>query len=64
MAQHHEDDIQVVPDPGTEPDAVVSGTADVLDTWLWRRGPGDEIHLAGDLAIVDRFRSAIHHPIE
>ncbi len=62
--EHHEDDINVVPDPGTEPDAVVSGTADVLLTRLWRRGPGDEIHLAGDLAIVDRFRSAIHHPIE
>ena len=62
--EHHEDDIHVVPDPGIEPDAVVSGTADVLLARLWRRGPGDDIHLAGDLAIVDHFRSAIHHPID
>ncbi|MFN8195155.1 MAG: maleylpyruvate isomerase N-terminal domain-containing protein [Nocardioidaceae bacterium] len=62
--EHHQDDIHVVTDPGEEPDAVVSGTAAVMLARLWRRGPGDDIHLAGDLAIVDRFRSAIHHPIE
>jgi len=32
-------DLQVVPDPGTEPDAVVEGTADDLDAWLWHRRP-------------------------
>ncbi|MEZ5194798.1 MAG: hypothetical protein R2734_21540, partial [Nocardioides sp.] len=62
--EHHEDDIHVVADPGVEPDAVVSGPADVMLLRLWRRGPGDEIQLAGDLAMVDHFRAAIHHPIE
>jgi len=61
---YHEDDISVVSDPGVEPDAVVSGTAGVLLARLWRRGSGDDIHLAGDMRLVDRFRSAIHHPIE
>lgn len=62
--EYHEDDISVVADPGIEPDAVVSGTASVLLARLWRRGPGDDIHLAGDMQLVDRFRAAIHHPIE
>lgn len=60
---HHEDDIQVVADPGVEPDAVVSGEAGVLLARLWRRGPGDDLKVTGDLAIVDHFRAAIHHPI-
>lgn len=61
---HHEDDIHVVGDPGVEPDAVVEGTAEQLDLRLWRRGDGDDIHLHGDLSIVDHFRRAIHAPIE
>jgi uncharacterized protein (TIGR03083 family) len=60
---HDEDDLQVVGDPGVEPDAVISGTAEVLDARIWRRGDGAEIHLAGDLKIVDRFRAIIHQPI-
>jgi uncharacterized protein (TIGR03083 family) len=61
--EHEEDDLHVVSDPGVEPDAVISGTAEVLDARIWRRGDGAETHLAGDLAIVDRFRSIIHQPI-
>jgi uncharacterized protein (TIGR03083 family) len=60
---HEEDDIHVVADPGVEPDAVISGTAEALDTRLWRRADGAETHLAGDLEIVDRFRAVINQPI-
>ena len=60
---YDDDDIAVVDDPGTEPDAVISGDAATLDAWLWRRGDGATIHLAGDLEIVDHFRQVIHHPI-
>ena len=61
--EHDEDDLHVVADPGVEPDAVISGTAEVLDARIWRRGDGAETHLAGDLEIVDRFRAIIHQPI-
>ncbi len=60
---HDEDDIHVVADPGVEPDAVISGSAEVLDARIWRRGDGADTHLAGDLAIIDRFRAVIHQPI-
>ena len=60
---HDEDDLHVVADPGVEPDAVISGPAEVLDARIWRRGDGAETHLAGDLAIIDRFRAVIHQPI-
>jgi uncharacterized protein (TIGR03083 family) len=61
---HHEDDIRVVSDPGVEPDAVVTGPAGVVDARLWRRGDGDAVHVSGDRAIIDHFRTAIHHPID
>ncbi|HET6165575.1 MAG TPA: maleylpyruvate isomerase family mycothiol-dependent enzyme [Nocardioides sp.] len=61
--EHEEEDIHVVADPGVEPDAVISGTAEVLDTRLWRRADGAETHLAGSLEIVDRFRKVVHQPI-
>ncbi len=61
--EHEEDDIRVVADPGVEPDAVVSGTAEALDARIWRRSDGADTHLAGDLHIVDKFRSVIHQPI-
>ena len=60
---HDEDDLHVVTDPGVEPDAVISGTAEALDARLWRRADGAETHLTGDLGIVDRFRAVIHQPI-
>ena len=62
--RYDEDDIAVVPDPGTDPDAVISGRAETLLARLWRRGDGADIHLAGDLRVVDRFRTAIHHPLD
>lgn len=60
---HDDDDLHVVDDPGVEPDAIISGTAEALDARLWRRADGAETHLAGNLEIVDRFRSIIHQPI-
>jgi uncharacterized protein (TIGR03083 family) len=62
--RYEEDDIHVVADPGVEPDAVIEGTASTLLARLWRRGDGADIHLAGDMEIIDHFRTAIHHPIE
>ena len=61
--EHEEDDIHVVADPGVEPDAVISGTAESMDARIWRRADGAETHLAGSLEIVDRFRRIIHQPI-
>lgn len=60
---HHEDDIRVVEDPGTEPDAVVEGPAPALLAWLWRRGDDSETKVHGDKAMYDHFRLAVNHPI-
>ncbi len=62
--QHYdEDDIGVVADPETEPDAVVEGPAAALDAWLWRRRDDDGIHVHGDRGVYDRFREVVSHPI-
>jgi uncharacterized protein (TIGR03083 family) len=61
--EHEEDDMHVVADPGVEPDAVISGTAEAIDARIWRRSDGAETHLAGSLEIIDRFRAVIHQPI-
>ena len=60
---HDEEDIAVVDDPGTEPDAVISGASDALLLRFWRRGDGAATHLAGNLEIVDHFRRIVHQPI-
>ena len=60
---HDEEDIEVVEDPGTEPDAVISGPSDALLLRFWRRGDGAQTHLAGNLEIVDHFRRIIHSPL-
>jgi len=62
--RYEEDHISVVDAPEVEPDAVISGSAEELLARLWRRGDGADIHLAGDMGIVDRFRAAIHRPID
>jgi uncharacterized protein (TIGR03083 family) len=63
--EHHDvEDINVVPDPGTEPEAVVSGPAAALDAWLWKRGDDREILVTGDPGIRDRFRACVDHPID
>jgi uncharacterized protein (TIGR03083 family) len=60
---YDEGDVNVVDDPGTEPDAVVAGPAAALNIWLWRRGQDEEIHVSGDRRIYDRFRLAVNQPI-
>ncbi len=61
---YDQDDISVVPDPGHEPAAVVSGRATELDTWLWRRSDGAGISVTGDRDVCDRFRIAVNHPLD
>jgi uncharacterized protein (TIGR03083 family) len=60
---HDLDDISVVPDPGTEPDVVVSGTAGPLDAWLWRRADDSEVTVSGDRRVYDLFRRCVDQPI-
>jgi uncharacterized protein (TIGR03083 family) len=61
---HEEEDLHVVPDPGQEPDAVIeAASAAALDLRLWKRGPGDDFHLAGDRSMVSRVRAITHAPI-
>lgn len=48
---------------GTEPDAVVAGTAADLVAWLWRRRDGEGIEVTGDQDIYDRFRALTNQPI-
>ncbi|WP_110181449.1 maleylpyruvate isomerase family mycothiol-dependent enzyme [Nocardioides solisilvae] len=60
---HDEDDLAVVPDPGTEPDAVVEGTAGDLDRWLWHRAADDVVHVAGDPGVLALLRGVLSQPI-
>jgi uncharacterized protein (TIGR03083 family) len=60
---YDEDDIRVVDDPGTDPDAVIEGPAGALDAWLWRRGDDSAVRVHGDKAVYDHFRLAVNHPI-
>ncbi len=61
---HYDDnDINVVPDPGTDPDIVIAGPAGPLNAWLWRRGDGADISITGEGPTLDHFREAVSHPI-
>lgn len=60
---HDEDDFHVVADPGIEPDAVLEATAEEMDLRLWKRGTGEQFHVAGDRTMIARLRRAIHDPI-
>lgn len=61
--EHDLDDIIVVPPPGVEADAVVSGPAAALDAWLWRRGDDSEVTVSGAREVYDLFRVAVNQPI-
>ncbi|MGZ4447588.1 MAG: maleylpyruvate isomerase family mycothiol-dependent enzyme [Nocardioides sp.] len=58
-----EDDIRVVSDPGTQPDAVVAAPASTLDLWLWRRVDDSGVTVHGDRGTYERFRVAVDHPL-
>jgi uncharacterized protein (TIGR03083 family) len=58
-----EQDMHVVPDPGVEPDTVVTGDAGPMDAWLWRRRDDEGITVTGDLDVYDRARAVLKHPI-
>ncbi len=63
-AELDETDLLVVPDPGTPADAVISGPAAALDTWLWRRCDDAEVTVQGDREIYDRFREVVDQPLD
>ncbi len=44
---------------GESPDTVVTGGALDLDLWIWGRGGAGELTIAGDAALVDRFRASV-----
>jgi len=58
-----EPDIDHVPDPGAEPDAVVSGPAGPMDTWLWHRGDDAAITVTGDPGVRDRLAAILGQSI-
>ena len=60
---HDEDDLNVVADPGVEPDTVISGPAGALDGWLWRRTDNTGVRVTGDRTIYDHFRGVVSQPI-
>ncbi len=59
-----EDDIAVVPDPGVEPNAVLSGPAGDLDAWLWHRAAPGVVHAEGDPEALERFHRILSQPID
>ncbi|MDF1603289.1 maleylpyruvate isomerase family mycothiol-dependent enzyme [Nocardioides sp. YIM 152315] len=61
---HDEGDISKVEPRGAEPDAVVSGPAADLDTWLWRRGDDAAITVTGDETVYAHFRACVDQPID
>ncbi len=61
---HDEDDLQVVDDPGTEPDLVVEGRAEDLDAWLWHRRDDSALDWAGDATAKEILRRILDQPID
>lgn len=58
-----EPDVALVDDPGTEADVVISGPAEVLLAWLWRRTDAAALTVSGDPGVYDRFRKTVNNPI-
>jgi uncharacterized protein (TIGR03083 family) len=59
-----EPDLDVVDDPGAEPDAVVAGPAGAMNAWLWHRGDDAQIAVEGDRAVYDRFAAIVTQSID
>jgi uncharacterized protein (TIGR03083 family) len=56
-----EPDIQVADtDPGGAAQATITGTAEDLDCWLWKRPPRAEPVRDGDLSVLEAFESTIN----
>ena len=60
--RHDVDDLEAVPDPGVDPDVVVSGPAAAIDAWLWRRGDDSNIVVTGDRDWYRHFRRCVDQP--
>lgn len=58
-----EADLNVIEDPGEEPDVVVSGGAGPMDAWLWHRGDAAALSVTGDRQVYDRFAALVTSPI-
>lgn len=56
--------VLVVDDPGREPDALVRGTAEALDVWLWQRSDDSEISVTGDPEAFEAFLAAVTQPLD
>lgn len=56
-------DLALVEEPGVEADAVVTGPAAALNTWLWKRGDDAEIQVSGNREVYDHFREAVSDPL-
>lgn len=44
-----------------EPGVVVSGSAEALDTWLWRRDEDAPVTVSGDRGVLDHFWEVVGH---
>lgn len=62
--EHEGPHLMRVEDPGTEPDAVLSGTAADLDIWLWRRSDGATVQRTGSQTALDAFLAAVDFPLD
>lgn len=61
--EYDEPDIDVVADPGADPDAVVAAPAGSMDAWLWHRGDDVGVTVTGDRTVYDRFAALVTAPI-
>lgn len=61
-----EEDFHVVAPPSedTEPDVVIDGPAAALYLWLWHRGSDEQISVAGNRDLYDRFRVVVAGPLK
>jgi uncharacterized protein (TIGR03083 family) len=59
-----EPDIDLVPDPGSEPDVVVAGPAGPMDAWLWHRGDDAAMSVRGDRGVYERLAAIITQSID
>lgn len=59
-----EQDLRVVPAPGTPADLVIAGDAEDVDAWLWHRADGGGLTVTGDDAAYAHLRAVLAQPIQ